>query len=139
MQATILDFGTGALIGGLALSAGWGWLWLSIGAVGYARGVCGLRIVFNSLAVGIAPLVFGCLAWWMRAESLSINAAFAAGLLVMPMIVVGLALRRASDGRRAGLHMAEGIRQLKNELLGVHHECGGCAHDHSRNRPGGCS
>jgi hypothetical protein len=139
MQATILDFGTGALIGGLALSAGWGCLWLSIGTIGYARGVCSLRIVLNSLAVGIAPLLFGWLALWMRAESLSVNAAFAAGLLVMPMIVVGLALRRASDGRRAGLHMAEGIRQLKNELLGVHQDCGGCAHDHDPDRPGGCS
>ena len=138
MPSTILDFGTGALLGGLALSASWGWLWLSIGAVGYARGVCSLRIVLNSLAVGIAPLLVGVLAWWMRAEPLSVNAAFAAGLSVMPMIVVGLALRRASDGRRAGLHMAEAIRQLKDELLGAHHECGGCAHDHSADRPGGC-
>ena len=138
MQSTILDFGTGALLGGLALSASWGWLWLSIGAVGYARGVCSLRIVLNSLAVGIAPLLFGSLAWWMRAEPLSANVPFAAGLLVMPIIIVGLALRRASDGRRAGLHMAEGIRHLKDELLGAHHECGGCAHDHGTNRPGGC-
>lgn len=138
MLSTMLDFGTGVLMGGLALSAGWGWLWLSIGTVGYARGVCGLRIVLNSLAVGVAPLFFGALAWWMRAESLSLNAAFAAGLVVMPMIVLGLALRRTSDGRRAGLHMAEGIRQLKNELLGVHHECGGCAHDHGHDQPGGC-
>lgn len=138
MQSTILDFGTGVLMGGLALSASWGWLWLSIGAVGYARGMCSLRIVLNSLAVGIAPLLFGSLALWMRAEPLSVNVPFAAGLLVMPIIIVGLALRRASDGRRAGLHMAEGIRHLKDELLGAHHECGGCAHDHGTNRPGGC-
>ena len=121
------------------LSAGWGWLWLSIGTVGYARRVCSLRIVLNGLAVGIIPLLLGWLAWWMRAESLSFTAAFAAGLLVMPMIVVGLALRRAPDGRRTGRHMAEGIRQLKNELLGVHHDCGGCAHDHGINGPGGCT
>ena len=139
MLSTMLDFGTGVLMGGLALSAAWGWLWLSIGTVGYARGVCGLRIVLNSLAVGVAPLCFGALAWWMRAESLSLNASFAAGLVVMPMIVLGLALRPTSDGRRAGLHMAEGIRQLKNELLGVHHECGGCAHDHGLKGPGGCT
>ena len=139
MQSAILDFGTGALMGGLALSAGWGWLWLSIATVGYARGACGLRIVLNSLAVGVAPLLFAWLAWWMRAESFAFNAALAAGLSVMPMIVVALAVRRTSDGRRAGLHMAEGIRQLKNELLGVHHECGGCAHDHGLNGPGGCT
>ena len=139
MQATIHDFGTGALMGGLALSAGWGWLWLSIGAVGYARGVCSLRVVLNSLVVGIVPLLFGWLAWWMRAESLSMNVAFAAGLLMMPTILLGLALRRTSDGRPAGLHMAEGIRQLKDELLGAHHDCGGCAHDHGSDRPGGCS
>ena len=138
MLSTMFDLGTGVLMGGLALSAGWGWLWLSIGTVGYARGVCGLRIVLNSLAVAIAPLFFGSLAWWMRAESLSLNAAFIAGLVVMPMIVLGLALRRTSDGRRVGLHMAEGIRQLKNELLGMHHECGGCAHDHGHDQPGGC-
>ena len=134
----MLDFGTGVLMGGLALSAGWGWLWLSIGTVGYARGVCGLRIVLNSLGVGVASLFFGVLAWWIWPYSLSFNALFAAGLVVMPMLVLGLALRRTSDGRRAGLHMAEGIRQLKNELLGVHHECGGCAQDHGHDQPGGC-
>ena len=34
MQYSVIDFGMGVIIGGLALSACWGWLWLIIGTVG---------------------------------------------------------------------------------------------------------
>jgi hypothetical protein len=138
MQPTIVDFAKGALLGGLALSACWGWLWLVVGTVGFVRGVCTGRVVLNSLTVGIVPLLLGSWVWWMRHDTVSSMGAFVAGLFVMPLIVVGLGLRRASDGRRAGLHMAEGIWQLKDELLGAHHECGGCAHEPDADREGRC-
>ena len=138
MLYTAIDFGTGVIIGGLALSACWGLLWLVIGTVGLTRGICSLRVVRNSLAVGISPLVLGWGLWWIRADAFPPGAAFVMGVFVMPLLLAGLSLRRAPDGRRAGHHMAEGIRHLRDELLGVHHECGGCGHDHGTDRAGGC-
>jgi hypothetical protein len=90
----------------------------------------------NSLAVGISPLLLGWGVLLMRAETLSVDTAFVAGLLVMPLTLVGLGFRKASDGRRAGLHVAEGIRHLKDELLGTHRGCGGCGHDHAADAAG---
>jgi hypothetical protein len=139
MQSTIIDFITGVLIGGLALSACWGWMWLVVGTVGFARGACSGRVVLNSLAVGVVPLLLASWAWWMRHDSLSSNAALVVGLFVMPLTMVGLGLRKAPDGRRAGSHMANGIRHLKDELLGAHHECGGCAHGPDADQEGRCS
>ena len=138
MQYNVVDFGIGVIIGGLALSACWGWLWLIIGTVGLARGASSLRVVMNSLAVGVSPLVLAWGAWWVRAEAFSPNVAFVAGLCVLPLLLTGLGLRKAPDGRRVGLHMLESISRLKDELLGTHHECGGCDHDHGADRAGGC-
>jgi hypothetical protein len=128
MPQTVVDFGTGVILGGLALSACWGWLWVAVGTVGVARGVCSVRVVVNSLVVGVSPLLLGIGVLLMRAETFSVNTPVVAGVLVMPLTLVGLGLRKASDGRRAGLHMAEGMRHLKDELLGRHHECAGCGH-----------
>lgn len=138
MQYSVIDFGMGVITGGLALSACWGWLWLIIGTVGLARGASSLRVVMNSLVVGISPLVLGWGVWWLRAEAFSPNVAFVAGLFVLPLLLTGLGLRKAPDGRRVGLHMLEGISHLRDELLGTHRECGGCDHDHGADRAGGC-
>ena len=132
-----MDVGTGALIGGLALSACWGGLWFVIGTIGLVRGVCSLRVVLNSVVVVVSPVVLGWGIWWMRGNELSSDMAFVGGLLIMPLVVITLALRRTSDGRRVGHHMAEGVRRLKDELLGAHHACAGCGHDHADDRAGG--
>lgn len=129
---SLIDFGMGTIIGGLALSACWGWLWFTIGTVGLARGTCSVRVVTYSLVVALSPLLLGGALWWMRPEAFLSRAAFFGGLFVMPLLLVGLGLRKASDGRRAGLHMAEGVRHLKDELLGLHHACEGCGHDHAQ-------
>jgi hypothetical protein len=55
---------------------------------------------------------------------------FGLGLLGMPAVLIGFGLRQAPDGQRAGTHMLDGIRHLKDELLGKHQGCGGCAHEH---------
>jgi hypothetical protein len=128
---TALDFGLGILSGGLVLSMGWGWFWLIIGTVGVARRTCRVRVVLNSLVVGLVPL---CLVWsllWARGDMQGDGQPFAAGLSVMPLVLAGLALRRAPDGQRAGVHVVEGVRHLMDELLGRHHGCGDCTgHDH---------
>ena len=132
-----MDFVIGVIIGGLSLSACWGGFWLVIGAVGAARGVSNRRAVINSLVMGISPLLLGWAVWWMRAEGFPANRPFIAGILVMPALLLGLAMRRASDGRPVGLHMIEGIRHVKDQLLGTHQDCGDCGRDHGADRAGG--
>ena len=133
----LIDVGTGVIIGGLVLSACWGWLWLVIGTIGFARGVCHPRVLVNSAVVGVSPILLAWGLWWLRGEAFSPNGGVVAGLLVMPLTVIGLGLRKAPDGRLAGVHMVEGIRHLKDELLGVHHDCDACGHDHGAGAPGG--
>ena len=59
-----VDFGTGLLAGGLSVSAGWGLFWLVIGTVGFMRGTCSHRVLFNSLAGSTIPLLMlAALAW----------------------------------------------------------------------------
>lgn len=125
-----MDFGMGVIMGGLALSACWGWLWTIVGAVGVARGVCRLRVVMNGLVVGISPLLLGLAAWWMRPGVVAADGAFLAGVSVMPLLLTGFALRRAPDGRAVGVHLVHDVRRLKDDLLGTHRDCGDCGRDH---------
>ena len=129
MHSAMINFAVGALLGGLALSAAWGILWLIVGAIGLWRRTCSWRVVANSFVVGVVPVL---LAWALVSVSDEIapNPAFVVGLLVMPFILAGLALRPVPGGRRAGASMLQGIGSLMDELLGRHHACGGCEHDH---------
>ncbi|HET9576029.1 MAG TPA: hypothetical protein VFP04_06490 [Nitrospira sp.] len=138
MRDALIDFGTGAITGGLTLSACWGLFWLVIGTIGLLRGTCGRRVVLNSLTVGLVPLLLVCVLFWMRGAAPLSGAAFAVGLSLMPVMLMGFGLRPVPDGRRAGSHMLEGVRQLMDELLGKHHECGGCGHDHEPRETEGC-
>src|SRR5690348_18266204 len=124
MRDALIDFGTGAITGGLTLSGCWGLFWLVIGTIGLLRGTCGRRVVLNSLTVGLVPLLLVWGLFWMRGAALLSSAAFALGLTLMPVMLMGFGLRPVLDGRRAGAHMLEGVRQLMDELLGKHHECG---------------
>src|SRR5262245_40729997 len=118
-----IDFGTGLLGGGLGLSAAWGRFWLLIGTVGYRRGTCSQRVILNSLAVFIIPLLMlAALAWWWDSQRMP-EFAFFCGLGVMPLVLVAFGLRRAPDGRRAGAHMLGGVQQLMGTVLGAHQEC----------------
>lgn len=133
MQDGLLDFGLGAIVGGLCLSAGWGLFWLSIASIGVIRRTCSWRVVLNSLAVLISPLLLAGIVIWLRGSAPVTSASFASGLMVMPFVLLGLGLRQGPDGQRVGAHMLDGIWHLKDELLGKHHGCGGCDHEH-----GGC-
>lgn len=128
---SVIDFGTGFLVGGLAISAAWGFFWLAIGLIGLSRGTCGLRVVLNSLTVGLMPLVLMAgLLWWQGGGKVA--SSYGMGLAGMPMVLFGLGLRHAPDGKRTGFHMLEGVRHLMDELLGKHHGCSGCSHEHDR-------
>ena len=138
MHSPVINFIVGALLGGLVLSAAWGFFWLTIGAIGLWRRTCSWRVAANSLVVGVVPLL---LAWALVSVSGEVfpNMAFVVGLLVMPFILAGLALRPVPGGHRAGASMLQGIGRLIDELLGRHHACGGCDHDHGRDLTGGAA
>jgi hypothetical protein len=135
MTQAWIDFGAGFLAGGLALSAAWGLFWLVVSLVGLARHTCGWRIVLNSLTVGVVPLgLMGILVWWIGGAR-PLAPSFGVGLAGMPVLLLGLGLRSAPDGQRAGAHMLDGVRRLMDDLLGKHQGCGGCGHEHDH---GGC-
>jgi hypothetical protein len=124
----------GFLTGGLALSALWGLFWLAISLIGLSRGTCEWRIVLMSSVGGGVPLILAmALVWWMGGLE-HMTPVFAAGLMGMPMVVLGFWLRRMPDGRRAGTHLASGVRHLTEDLLGRHEGCGGC-HEGDDQRP----
>ena len=135
-MSSALNFAIGALLGGLLLSAAWGLLWLVVGAIGLWRRTCSWRVVANSLVIAVVPLL---LAWALLSvpDEVTPNMLFVAGLLVMPFILAGLALRPVSGGHRAGASMLRGIGLLVDDLLGRHQACGGCDHDHGPDVTGG--
>jgi hypothetical protein len=128
----VVNFIIGLLVGGLVLSSLWGLFWLSISIVGVRRGTCHWRIALNSLAAGMVPLLcIGGLMWWAGGAG-TVGMPFGMGLLGMPTVLMGFGLRRAQDGQRAGAHMMSGVRHLRDQLLGHHAGCGGCAHEHDQ-------
>ena len=135
-MSSALNFAVGALLGGLLLSAAWGLLWLVVGAIGLWRRTCSWRVVANSLVIAVVPLL---LAWALLSvpDEVTPNMVFVAGLLVMPFILAGLALRPVSGGHRAGASMLRGIGLLIDDLLGRHQACGECDHDHGPDVTGG--
>jgi hypothetical protein len=130
MQDAFFDFGLGAVVGGLTMSACWGLFWLAIGTIGLTRGTCGWRVMLNSITVLAVPLLLGCAILWARGASPPYGSAFGSGLLILPLVLTGFAFRQAPDGQRAGVHMLDGVRTLIDELLGKHKACGGCSHEH---------
>lgn len=135
MKQELIDFSAGFLVGGLGLSAAWGFFWLGVALVGLGRRTCGWRVVFNSLAVGLLPLVLMIGLMWWQGGAREVVSSFGIGLLGMPIVLLGFGLRQAPDGQRAGSHLLEGVRHLMAELLGKHQGCGGCSHEHDH---GGC-
>ena len=132
-----IDFGTGLLAGGLGLSASWGLFWVVIGTVGYMRGTCSQRVILNSLAGLMIPLLMLAALAWLWGVSRMPGVWFVGGLGVIPLVLVAFGLRRAPDGRPAWVHMLSGVRHLMGTVLGAHQACGGCDGDHGRGA-GGC-
>lgn len=122
--AVALPFGLA--VGGLALSACWGLFWLGIATVGLVRGTCGRRAWLSGLAMGGTSLAFAAALLWGLGETGRRALPFQLGLVCVPLLLSGLAWRQAPDGRRAGAHLIDGVRQLAGQLLGRHRDCGGC-------------
>jgi hypothetical protein len=132
MNHAWITFGIGLAVGGLGVSACWGLFWLVIGTAGLHRRTCGWRVVLNSLTVGVVPLLLMGGLLWLRDGVDGDDSTFGAGLLVTPMVLAALGFRKAPDGRRAMTHVIEGVRGLKDELLGRHQTCAECREEHRR-------
>ncbi len=130
MMKLVLDLGGGFLTGGLLISTAWGLFWLVISLVGFHRGTCRGSIVLKSLVGGVVPFsLVAALMWWIGGIE-QITLWFGVGLVGVPTVLSGMWVRRMPDGRRAGAHLAAGVRHLMSEILGSHQGCGGCHHDH---------
>ena len=132
-----IEFGVGMLAGGLGLSACWGLFWFVIGAIGVARGTCTRQVLLSALAVFVSPLLMMAGLMWLKGGTHGTGLEFAGGLSVVPLVLVGLGLRRAPDGQLASTHMVDGVRHLMDKLLGQHRACGGCSGGQGQG-PGGC-
>lgn len=130
MTHALIDFVIGFVMGGLVVSAAWGWFWLGVSLTGRARGTCGWPVVLKSMVAGVVPLSLVVLLLWWMGGAANLTLVFGVGLLGMPTVLLGFWLRRMPDGRLAGTHMVAGVRQLMGEILGVHQGCGGCQHEH---------
>ena len=140
MMQPWLEFGMGLLMGGLALSASWGLFWLVIGVVGYRRGTCSRQVLLNATAASGVPLMVLALLLWVRGVVQGVGLELIGGLGVVPLLVAGFGLRRAPDGQLAGAHMLDGIRHLRDRLLGrqqARSGCSGCSGGHGHGS-GGC-
>ena len=130
MMHPLIEFVLGFVTGGLVVSAAWGLFWLGVSLIGRGRGTCGWSVVLKSTVAGVVPLsLVGLLLWWLGGAA-GMTLVFGAGLIGMPTVLLGLWMRWMPDGRRAGTHMVEGVRQLMAELLGTQQGCGGCQHEH---------
>ena len=132
-----IEFGTGLLTGGLGLSTCWGLFWFVIGLVGFIRGTCNRQVLLSGLAAAGVPLLMLAVLAWLKGGAQGPGLPFIGGLSILPLVLVGLALRRAPDGQLAGARMLSGVRHLMEKLLGKHRACGGCGDEHGRG-PGGC-
>src|SRR5688500_3697589 len=110
-MSSALNFAIGTILGGLHLRAAWGLLWIVVSAIGLWRRSSSSRVDANSLVIAVVHLL---LAWALLSvpDEVTPNMLFVAGLLVMPFILAGLALRPVSGGHRAGASMLRGIGLL---------------------------
>lgn len=130
MMHPLIELILGFVSGGLVVSTAWGLFWLGVSLTGRAKGTCGWPVVLKSMVAGVAPLSLGVAVLWWLGGAANLALPFGIGLLGVPILLLGLWLRRMPDGRRAGTHMVAGVRQLMGEILGTHQGCGGCDHEH---------
>lgn len=121
----------GVVIGGLGVSTCWGLFWLVMALVGFARGTCARRVVQASLTAALVPgVLLGVVLWAIDPGRLG-SLAFAIGVLVLPAVGTVLGMRTLPDGTRVAGRLLGGTQTMMDTILGRHHDCGGCADEHS--------
>jgi hypothetical protein len=120
----------GIALGGLSVSAAWGLFWLGLASVGLARGTSGWKVVRASFMAGAIPAAL--LLWVVLAmDPARVETwPFVLGFVGVPVVLIGLGLRRLPDGTRVAGRLLGGVQVMMDTMLGRHHECGGCGEDH---------
>ncbi len=133
MIETGLSFLLGLVLGGFSVSACWGVFWLVLALVGVARGTSGWKVVRASLAAGTVPLVLALVLLWSTDPARLATWPFLIGAAAVPVLLLGLALRKLPDGTRVGGRLVGGAQAMMDTILGKHQgcgDCGGCGDEH---------
>ncbi len=130
MIDTIFSFLLGLVCGGLSVSACWGLFWLVLASVGLAKGTSSWKVVRASVIAGAIPAaLLGVVGASMDPARVG-TWPFVCGVLALPVLLIGLGLRRLPDGTRVAGRLLGGVQMMKDTMLGHHHACGGCGDEH---------
>lgn len=130
MVETGISFAFGVVLGGLAVSACWGLFWLTLASVGLARGTSTWKVVRASAMAAVVPTALFAVACMAVNPARMESWSFLLGVPAVPATLVMLAMRRLPDGTRVGARLIGGAHAMIDTILGRHHECGGCEHEH---------
>ncbi|MCC6140202.1 MAG: hypothetical protein IT389_06245 [Nitrospira sp.] len=126
MMETAISFALGLVLGGFGVSAGWGLFWSIFAIVGVVRGTSKWQVVRASLTAGIIPLLLAVAVVWMMDSARLGTWPFLLGVAGVPVMLLGLGLRKLPDGTRVGERLVGGAQTMMDTMLGRHADCGGC-------------
>jgi hypothetical protein len=130
MIETAISFALGLVLGGFGVSACWGLFWSVLAIMGVLRGTSKWQVVRASLTAGIVPLLMVVVVLWMIDAARVTTWPFVLGVVGVPVILLGMGLRKLPDGTRVGERLVGGAQTMMDTMLGRHHECGGCGEEH---------
>ena len=130
MIETAISFVLGLVLGGFGVSACWGLFWSVFALVGALRGTSKWQVVRASLTAGLVPLMMEEAVVWMMDSARVATWPFVLGVVGVPVILLGMGLRKLPDGTRVGERLVGGAQTMMDTMLGRHHECGGCGEEH---------
>jgi hypothetical protein len=130
MIETAISFALGLVLGGFGVSACWGLFWSVLAIMGVLRGTSKWQVVRASLTAGLVPLLMVVAVVWMMDSARVATWPFVLGVVGVPVILLGMGLRKLPDGTRVGERLVGGAQTMMDTMLGRHHECGGCGEEH---------
>ena len=133
MIETAISFALGLVLGGFGVSACWGLFWSVLAIMGVLRGTSKWQVVRASLTAGIVPLLMAVVVLWMIDAARVTTWPCVLGVVGVPVILLGMGLRKLPDGTRVGERLVGGARTMMDTMLGRHQgcgDCGGCGEEH---------
>ena len=102
----------------------------------YARAIGGsdLRRDEDSVIENAVPLTLAAAVLWTMNGGRATTWPFLAGVVTLPVLLTGMALRKLPDGTRVGERLLGGTHTMMDTMLGKHSgcggDCGGCGDEH---------
>jgi hypothetical protein len=129
-----ISFLLGFIVGGFGISSCWGLFWSALAVIGLTRGTSGWKVVQASLTAGLVPLTLAAAVLWTMNGGRATTWPFLAGVVTLPVLLTGMALRKLPDGTRVGERLLGGTHTMMDTMLGKHSgcggDCGGCGDEH---------